>query len=248
MIRLTLICLLFVNGILGYSQNIDAALKVPMTLELIVSNPQPRLQEKFQVSLDINYVRAHIFRSAIGKIKMAQDAGVNDNLMVLQVNATKKGKSFIGPLEFELNGTKYTTNKVEYEVVDALPNIDKGIWIRKVTTGDSAFCIIIEQRIPANNKTEVISEKETRYYDEPESANLMKFKNYYSVTGLEAPNASSFTDYGAIYDSKGNAKNYLFSYSITWFRIVDKAQKIIITKDKFENIPADFRFEDIVIQ
>lgn len=233
----------------GLTQNIDSFLSVPQTLELKISTPQPRLKEKFQISLDINYVRAHIFKSALGKIQLADEIGNADaDLMTLNVNALQRGKNEIGPLQFTLNGTTYTTNKISYEVIDALPNTDKGLWFRKVFTSDSTFCIIIEQRIPANSRVTKLSEKETKYWTEPVNDNIARFKFTYSVDGLRSSTATSFSDFGSIYDDKGEQKQFMSGYSITYFEIVDKKKKIVITKDKFDNIPSDYKFEDIVIQ
>ena len=242
--------LLFIaTAISGYAQNIDSFLAIPQTLELKISTPQPRLKEKFQITLDANYVRVHIFKSALGKIQPANEIGdTNDGMMTLNVNALKKGKNEIGPLEFEINGTKYSTNKITYEVVDALPNVDKGLWFRKVVTSDSTFCIIIDQRIPANSKTTIISEKETKYSTEAINNNVARFKNSYSIDGLQGGDGSSYTDYSSIEDDKGEEKQFMRSYSITWFRIKDRKKKIVITKDKFQDLPAGYRFEDIVVQ
>ncbi len=234
---------------MGLTQNIDSFLSVPQTLELKISTPQPRLEEKFQISLDINYIRAHIFKSAFGKIQLTGESGSMDaDLMTLNVNAIKKGKNEIGPLQFMLNGTQYSTNKIEYEVIDALPNTDNGLWIRKVFTSDSTFCIIIEQRIPANSRTTKISDKETKYWTEPANDNITRFKFTYSIDGLRGSTATSFSDFGSIYDDNGQQKRFMSGYSITYFKIVDKKKRIVITKDKFENIPQDYKFEDIVIQ
>jgi hypothetical protein len=248
--RIIVITLYFVSLTLcAFTQNIDSILSVPQTLELNISTPQPRLKEKFQISLDINYVRAHIFKSAFGNIQLAGEIGNTEaDLMTLNINALKKGKNEIGPLQFTLNGTQYSTNKIEYEVIDPLPNTDNGLWIRKVFTSDSTFCIIIEQRIPANRRVTEISEKETKYWTDPVSDNLAKFKFTYSVDGLQGGTAASYSDFGSIYDTKRQQKNFMSGYSITYFTIVDKKKRIIITEDKFENIPADYKFEDIVIQ
>lgn len=74
------------------AQDLDSLLAAPQTLELTISTPQPRLDEKFQISLDVNYVRAHIFKSAIGKIELTGDVSDNENgRMVLNVHALEKG-------------------------------------------------------------------------------------------------------------------------------------------------------------
>ena len=247
--RLTLLLMLLIGYFSGISQNIDTLLSIPRTLELSISTPQPRLKENFKVTLDAIYVRSQIFRSAIGKIMLAENLGnTNDGQMVLNVNALVKGRNEIGPLQFIINGTKYTTNKIEYEVIDALPNVDKGVWIRKVDLSDSTFCIIIEQRIPAMPKTIINSEKSITFTTEPAYSAILKFKDAYSVAGLSGASSYSNTNYGSFYDDQGNQKQFLYAYSVYNFKIEKKKIKIIITKDKFENIPSDYNFENIVIK
>ncbi len=124
----------------------------------------------------------------------------------------------------------------------------KGLWFRKVVTSDTTFCIIIEQRIPANSKVTKISEKETKYWTEPTHDNICRFKNSYSIDGLDGGDGATYSDFGYTIDDKGLRKEYMAGYSITYFRIKDKNKKITITKDKFENLPADYKFENIIMQ
>lgn len=244
-----LVLILVLLSLVGGTQNIDSFLSISQTLELKVSTPQPRLKEKFQISLDINYLRAHIFKSAIGKIQIADEIGNSDNdKMILNVNASKKGKNEIGPLQFTVNGTSYTTNGIAYEVVDPLPNVDNGVWFRKVNTSDRSFCIIIEQRIPANSKKNIISDNSFTLTTEPEYTQIVKFKDSYSIPGLSGLNTNYYTDFGSIYNIKGEQKPFMFGYSIYYFTIVDKKVKIKITKDKLEYFPVDYHFEEIIVQ
>jgi len=232
-------------GMAGICQSLSN----PQVLELSISTPQPRLKESFKIMLDENYVRAQIFKSASGKIRLADNPNSsNDGKMVLNVNALVKGKNEIGPLEFTLNGTTYSTNKIEYEVVDPLPNVNRGIWIRKVNLSDSTFCIIIEQRIPAYEKTTVTSENSTSYTTEPEHDDIFKFKESYSVKGLNLSNSYANSEYSSIYDERGEQKQFLSAYAVYYFTINNKSSSIIITKDKFDNIPAEYKFENIVIR
>lgn len=233
----------------GMSQNIDSILKIPQVLELSISTPQPRLKEKVKISLDANFVRVHIFKSTFGQFEFVEDVGnTDDGIMSLNVTATQKGKNKIGPLSFTINGTKCSTNQIEYEVIDPLPNVDKGLWFRKIFTNDSTFCIIIEQRIPANSKTIKISDKKTKYLTEPISENVASFKYSYSINGLRGRTSTTYSDFGSIYDDKGNEKKFMTGYSISYFSIIDKKAKIKITKDKFQNLPTDYKFEDIIVQ
>lgn len=232
----------------GWTQNIDSILAEPQTIELTISTPQPRLKEIFQISIDINHLRANIFKSLAGKVQLATDISTTDNgNLIMNVNAIRKGKNEIGPLEFFLDKTKYTTNKVTFDVIDPLPNTDKGVWFRKVMTSDTKFCIIIEQRIPANNKTTKESDNSITFTTEAESTDIVKFKDSYSIDGLSGSNSFSSTNFGSV-TIDGEDRQFMYAFSIYYFNIDDKKRNIKITKDKLQNIPNDYKFEDIVIQ
>ena len=228
---------------------LDSMLAIPQTLDLKISSPQPRLNENVEISLEINYIKAQIFKTEFGKFEYSQDIGTsNENLMIMKVKPMKAGKQSMGSLSFIMNGTKYTTNKIDYEVIEALPNVDKGLWFRKVMTSDTSFCIIIEQRIPANSKVTKISAKETKYWTEPTNDNIVRFKNSYSVNGLEGGDGTTNSNFGYVIDEKKVRKEYMSGYSINYFRILERQKKIKITKDLFVNIPTDYKFQEIIVQ
>lgn len=154
----------------------------------------------------------------------------------------------MGPLQFNINGTSYTTNKISYEVIDALPNVDEGLWFRKVKTSDSTFCIIIEQRVKAGTKKTATSENSFSLTNVAETDAVVKFKESYSVPGLSGLHGNSYSDFRSIYNDAGEQRQFLFSYTIFHYTIVDKNIPIKFTKEKFDNIPGYYKFEDIVIQ
>jgi hypothetical protein len=245
-----IICITFfiLLSAFGWTQNIDSILAQPQTLELTISTPQPRLKETFQITIDIYHLKANIFKSLAGKVKLSNDASTTNNGdLIMNVNAIQKGKNEIGPLEFYLDKTKYTTNKITFEVIDALPNTNKGVWIRKVMTGDATFCIIIEQRIPASSKTTKKSDNTITFTTEPEYSEIVKFKDSYSIEGVSGRNSYSTTKFSSVMIN-GEDREFMYGYSVYYFSIEDKKAKIIITKDKLQNIPADYKFEQIVIQ
>jgi hypothetical protein len=243
-----LFALFILLSLFCWTQNIDSMLAEPQVIELTISTPQPRLKETFQISLDINHLRANIFKSLARKVQLSNDIGTSDNgEMTMNVNAITKGKNEIGPLEFFLDKTKYTTNKLTYEVIDPLPNVDKGIWFRKVMTSDTTFCIIIEQRIPANSKTTKKSDNSISFTTEPEYNEIAKFKDSYSINGVSGSNSHSNTNISSV-NINGDERQFMYGYSVYYFNIVDRKAKIKITKDKFQNLPDDFKFEDISIQ
>lgn len=233
---------------IGRTQHIDSLLAEPQKIELTISTPQPRLKETFQIFLNINHLRANIFKSLAGKVQLSNDINTTDNDdLVMNVNALKKGKNEIGPLEFYLDKTKYTTNKLTFEVIDALPNTDQGVWLRKVMTSDTSFCIIIEQRIPANSKTTKKSDNSITITTEPEYTDILKFKDSYSISGVSGRNSHTVTNFSSV-SINGEDRQFMYGYSVYYFTIEDRKAKIKITKDKFQNIPDDYKFEDIIVQ
>ena len=235
-------------SLFSWTQNIDSMLAEPQVLELAISTPQPRLKEIFQISIDINHLRANIFKSLAGKVQLSSNINATNNSeLTMYLSALKKGRNEIGPLEFFLDKTKYTTNQIVYEVIDPLPDTDKGIWFRKFMTSDTTFCIIIEQRIPANSKTTKTSDNSISLTTEPEYNEIAKFKSSYSIDGVSGRNSYSNTNFSSIV-LNGKDRQFMYGYSVYYFNIEDKKRKIKITKDKFQNIPNDYTFEDIVIQ
>jgi len=246
--RIPLLISFILSATQGWTQNIDSLLADPQVIELSISTPQPRLNETFQISLDINHLRANIFKSLAGKLQLSNNIGsTNDDQLTLTVNALKKGPNEIGPLEFYLDKTKYTTNKLAYEVIDPLPNTDKGLWFRKVMTSDSTFCIIIEQRIPANSKMTKKSDNSIMFTTEPEFNEIAKFKDSYSIDGVSGRNSHSSTNFSSI-EIDGQDRQFMYGYAVYYFNIADRKAKIKITKDKFENIPVAYKFNDIIVQ
>lgn len=227
---------------------LDSLLHAPQTLELAISTPQPRMKQNFTLSLDINHIRANIFQSLIGKVEAPTGIHTVDYTDYLTINVTpaKKGHEEIGPLVFTINNTKYTTTKISYDVADALPNTDRGVWIRKVDLEKNKFCIIIEQRIPATDVT-TTNDNTIRIDKQPESSGIMKFKDNYSIPGLSNPNASNSTDFGSV-EIGGETRQFLYAWAIHYFTINDDKIKIKISRDQFENIPPGYQFKDIIIQ
>lgn len=218
------------------------------TIHLSISNPQPRIDEEFAVELNIKTLKEEIFKGISDKVEIVTGyiPGESAELKV-NVIARKKGINELGPLTFTLNGTTFTTNKISYEVIDPLPNVDNGLWFRKIKTSDSTFCIIIEQRIPAAEKTTRTSENSLSITTEPETAEYVKMKTDYSIAGLSNGGSNRSTDFSDV-NINGVKKRYMRCFSVYKFLLDNNTQKVVITKDLFENLPANYKFEDIKIQ
>jgi hypothetical protein len=232
----------------GFAQKTDSLPAKTQAIALSVSTPQPRLNETFEVEIDISHVKAYIFRSIRDKVQETDMMGHPDDWKLsMNVYASKKGLNEVGPLIFNLDDTRYTTNKVVYEVVDPLPDTDRGLWFRQVRTSEHSFCIIIDQRIPADTKTTQTSENSISYTTEAENDKYVKVKRTYSIKGVSSLKSNTSTSYNSVV-VKGAEKKFLSCFSIYYFTIEDPDAKIKITKDLFENIPPDHKFQDIIIQ
>jgi hypothetical protein len=233
--RLSIIIILAFFSFSGKAQNTDTLPAKSQLIELFISTPQPRVGATFQLLLEVKNLGANIFKPTLGKVKFA-NTNADNRKMTWDVYSFEKGKNEIGPLDFVINDTKYRTNKVSYEVVDALPDTDKGIWFRKVKTSDSTFCIIIEQRIPFAKSTESNNDQ------------IVRFVKCCAADGLKSRNSKSSTVQDGFRDIDGVLKSFKYSYAVYNFEITDKNKKITITKDKLENLPGDYQFVDIVVQ
>ncbi len=59
---------------------------------------------------------------------------------------TKTGLCSIGPFTFVINNKTYSSNKIELNVVDKLPDAKEGFWLRQVRWNNTDY-LIFEQRI-----------------------------------------------------------------------------------------------------
>ncbi|RYY49400.1 MAG: hypothetical protein EOO06_07340 [Chitinophagaceae bacterium] len=226
---------------------LDSMLAIPQTLELHISSPQPRMKEQITLSVDLNYFRAHLFKTELGKFEVAGMAISNDeNFMITRVQALEKGKQTIGPLSFNLNGTAYTTNPVSFEVIEELPAVDSGIWIRKVLPTDSTLCIIVEHRIPAKSRVTKLSDNSTKYWTEPRSYETVTLSAS-NIDGLLHRTTTNNSSEEFFYDKNGEHVKFLLGYSISFFDIIDRTKTITITRQHFTNLPANYAFKDIII-
>lgn len=246
--NLLLLFAVFCLSTTAHAQNIDSIIAAPQTIELSISTPQPRLNETFEITLDAKHIRANIFKSLIGKLEFMEETGpINNNKLTMKVQALEKGKAEIGPFEFYIDKTRYTSSKISYEVIDPLPATDNGIWIRHVKTGTDAFCIIIEQRIPASTKSRKTADNAITITTEPVTEEMVEFKNSYSIDGVSGGNSQRTSSFSSL-EKNGEDIPFKYSFGIYYFTINDDKAKVRITRDLFKNLPKDYKFEEIVVQ
>jgi hypothetical protein len=218
---------------------------IAQTLNLSISNPQPRLGQSFTLSINIDTLNEKLFHflsNAFNVSLVAGSPGVSVNL-----EGKKIERDEIGPLTIEFNGIKYTTNKIEFDIIDSLPAVNKGYWIRKLKVNDSTVFVLTEQRIPA-----------LKYYDDPIDSIKMSIKTpdnekeaeliwlAAEVANAKVNMSGGYSAIQSIYlpCSELNFEYCLWVYTII---IIDKNKPVVLQKKDFTNLPEYYKFENIAV-
>jgi len=216
-------------------------------LDLDISLPQPRLGQRFDLTLRSDTLSKQIFNLPPDKFKINSYTAFTGQETSFSVNieALKMGKNEIGPLTFSFNAHTYKTNSIKFTVADSLPNVNKGIWITKVHVDDTTVYIIIDQHIPTHNS---ITHKENNTTSM--SAELNDGEKELTLTITDIENAKieergSSSETSPDFSEKGlGYGSYYKCYKVT---VLDKRKPLVLTKAAFENLPDYYKFEDIVI-
>jgi hypothetical protein len=222
-------------------------------LQLEISNPQPRLGQVFTLSVNVDTLSSMFFKSSNNKFNASQSSSSN-HLFSVDYIAEKLGNNQIAPFMLNFNGTSYTTNALKFEIIDSLPPVNKGLWIRKVRFNDSLVCIIIEQRMPAKEyiTTNGNSKNITTKAADNESPVEIKRNDITGVAdqienvSFEGSTVTTGTQIITSYTSKEQL-DCSYSFAIYKFKVTDKSKPAIITKDIFNNLPDYYQFKDIVL-
>lgn len=246
------ICFIFIilsiKAVQCSAQNANASADRAEMLGLSISTPQPRLNQTFQVSIDAAPLRSSIFQPLAGKLKIVESySNVSSTNWQIDVVAMGRGKQQIGPIEFNLGNRKFTTNTVVYEVIEPLPKSNKGLWFRKVKTSDSTFALIIEQRIPSQMQITKNEDNSITYSTVPESEDIVKFDDGYSLEGAQRTSSFSKTSQESV-EIKGETMGFMDAYSVYHFIIKDRKKQLVIKRDSFVHLPPEYKFEDILIE
>jgi hypothetical protein len=219
------------------------------TLELKISNPQPRLGQSFTISVDIDTVSSTVFSSLSNKFKLStgKNAG-GDALSAIATEAvvTKTGRNKIGPFSIDINGKKYSTNAVEFDIVDSLPAVDKGFWIRTSRLNDSTVLVLTDQRIPAltyydHTDNALTITKQTNGDDEEAKLNEAEDVENAKVNMQLGQSEMQSIQLAA---RELNFKSHFWVYKVS---IIDKSKPVVLHKAVFKNIPNYYNFKDIKI-
>jgi hypothetical protein len=216
-------------------------------LKLDISLPQPRLGESFYLSFSSDTLSKQIFNLEPGKFKVNSYIALTgqETSFSVQLEALKVGQNEIGPLSFNFNGNIYKTNIIKFTVVDSLPNVNKGIWIRKVPIDDTTVYIMIDQRIPTHNiinqtdnntinMSAEVNNEEKEAELKSEDAEDAQIENW----GSSSVTSPDFTGKGLGYAS------FYKCYKVT---IKHKSKSLVLEKQAFDNLPGYYKFQNITI-
>jgi hypothetical protein len=211
-----------------------------------MSTPQPRLGEDFTVTVEVDTIAKSVFGSLTANFTVSSyvDPGNETSKLGVNLQAKKLGKNEVGPFVLNINGKKYLTDKLVFDVVDSLPRVNQGLWIRQVHVDDTTSYIIVEQRIPAMS---YISHPDsstislTTKVSEDQKKTEMVEDSVVSFHGSsEGP--KSFTD--PITKENINYQNYYARYSVKH----EKNKPLVLTKQYFTNLPEYYKFVEIVVK
>lgn len=181
--------------------------------------------------LNIDPVKKELAKSFERNVTLSsENSPWHCDAMDMVLHAKEKGKQTIGPLEFTFNGVEYVTNKVEFEVIDALPQVTEGLWMRKAAADSNMVHLIIEQRMLIQDSKLAVKLKTDSL---PAGVMLMNTDSRFSNEHIPNTNGSS-------------TACYLY-YAIYTFKIQDAAKHVALTKDNFQNVPESFTFTEVEI-
>ena len=139
----------------------------------------------------------------------------------------------------------YKTDIIRFTVAEPLPNVDKGIWIRKVPLNDTTVYILIDQRIPTHNS---ITKKDgngitvSAEVNDNEKETVLRSGDIENVK-IEDWGSSSTT----IPNFTGKELSYASYYKCYKVTKKFKSQPVVINKQAFDDLPAYYQFQNIII-
>lgn len=234
------ICLLVTSflGIAGYSQ-IDAC-EDSVLLQVFITNPQPRTGDLIgaYVSVDSRVLKTDIAETLPTESRKYIDLSEYDKQIGIgRFNEKKIGTYEIGSMNFNFNGKKYYTKPFQIQVIEDLPNVPEGLWIRVVKFTESRFCVIIEQRTKVDESA-----------NNPNSLSEFSLNKAYLKTVWDNPMKFTVSDAGSSFSSgsvKVDGKDIFYKGSIgyLWIEKVDPNSKYTLEREDFENLPDYYDFK-----
>jgi hypothetical protein len=148
-------------------------------LTISVDHTEPRLGQEINLSLQSDFFNEFLEDSFSDSFEL-WGSYLNEPF-TRTIVVRRLGSLTIGPIQFEFNGKKYSSNSISLNVLPDLPE-KEGVWIRKLRI-DSTDFILIEQitGVQAGNSSD---EKLTRLIKEPSEVSI-RFSEWRSGSGVQ---------------------------------------------------------------
>lgn len=176
--------------------------------------------------------------SAADKLKIGRSS--YDELPIGYLRSDKLGKFTIGGSKFKVNDQTCYIKGFSYEVVDSLPNVSEGLWIRLVKFDESKICLIIEQRIRTNSEDFISKDKSRKPHEYRARLKMEFFEKLDSHSVLDG---SLTSRNGSIHDA-GRIETYFESTDILWLRKTKPENATKLVETDFENLPPGYKFQE----
>jgi hypothetical protein len=224
------------------------------TLNLTISNPAPRVDDKVEISIDISFLSNTLdsqLSPEIEKHEFNQFYGNSAKFYKKTISFPKAGEYTVGPFKFDFNGKQYVTDSLIIQVDEKLP-YREGVWARVVEMDGKKY-LVVEQMI--QNKSDVKKKKSKGSYtisytsggvlpDRKEFVDIEKnpgegviFKNLGSESTTRMAPGTELGDAG-------------FSYIRIKYEIefnTDFNGSFTLKKKHLINLPRGIKFEDLII-
>ncbi|HYG36991.1 MAG TPA: hypothetical protein VD908_00165 [Cytophagales bacterium] len=220
------------------------------SISISIENPQPRVEEKVVLSIDLQFLTKRIAEKLGSKITLTNINsihGIESTDFDRIITFHEPGDYIVGPFLFNIDGKQYLSNAIKVQVIEKLP-VQEGIWVRYIETGGERM-IIVEQMI--NNKSDY--KKTKKGYSmtmggvkgDEEFAELMEesYKGYKIISS--SSNSSTVREEGKDLFTPG------FSYRFKSYGLEllpDYQGPIIISEKDFQNFPSKYKMTPIKIE
>lgn len=135
------------------------------TLNLTLSNPEPRVGDKVELSFSFSFFTDDLENQIDDEIVMTASSSIygisSNDKFIRMLEFTRTGKHTIGPFKFDFNGKMIVTNSIIVNVAEELP-FEEGVWIRLTSDKEGNKFLILEQLV--NNTSDYSKEGNTTSY------------------------------------------------------------------------------------
>ncbi len=237
--------LFFTIGLLCFN-----VLSAQDTLKLSVTNAEPRIGEKIQLSFSFEFFSDDLKSQLNDGIEMTSSMhvyGMQNDKFTRSLEFTKTGKHTIGPFTFDFNGKTIVTDSIVVNVAEKLP-FKEGVWIRLISDQEGNKFLIVEQQI--QNKSDVSKSKNG--FSQTVGGKLDDKAEFVEIMDVSEPTIKISFRLGNV-NTRMNDEDMLapgFTYSLKKYVVTldeDYDGDFTLTKKHLKNLPKKTPFTEIEI-